>query len=327
MIADAAAITAAIAVLRAGGLVAFPTETVYGLGADASNPSAVGKVFSAKGRPRDHPLIVHLADVAQLVTWACDVPAAAHQLAKRFWPGPLTMVLKRSPAVLDVVTGGQDTVAVRVPAHPVAQALLRGFGGGIAAPSANRFGHVSATTAEHVRQEFGSAVACVLDGGEADVGIESTIIDLSGDKPILLRPGWISVHEVASVVGVTPEAPTPLSPRAPGTLAKHYAPQTSLMMMEADLLTELAASLARQGKRVAVLARSTRQPLLDGLAWISAPESVAGYAHQLYANLRQLDGAGCDVILVEAPPQQEAWLAVSDRLMRAATGSAPSDEP
>lgn len=327
MTADAAAIVAAAAVLRDGGLVAFPTETVYGLGADASNPAAVAKVFAAKGRPQDHPLIVHIADAVQLANWAREIPPAAHQLAKAFWPGPLTMILKRSSAALDIVTGGQDTVALRVPAHPVAQALLRGFGGGVAAPSANRFGHVSATTAEHVRQEFGDAVGCVLDGGEADVGIESTIIDLSGAKPVLLRPGWITVRDVESVLAVTLEAPTPESPRAPGTLAKHYAPQTSLMVMEADLLAELAASLARQGKRVAVLARSTHQPLTRGLVWIAAPEDVTGYAHQLYANLRQLDRAGCDVILVEAVPESEAWLAVSDRLMRAAAGlSGAADE-
>lgn len=327
MSADAAAIAHAVAVLHDGGLVAFPTETVYGLGADASNPAAVAKVFAAKGRPQDHPLIVHIADAVQLANWAREIPPAAHQLAKTFWPGPLTMILKRSAAALDVVTGGQDTVALRVPAHPVAQALLRGFGGGVAAPSANRFGHVSATTAEHVRQEFGDAVECVLDGGEADVGIESTIIDLSGAKAVLLRPGWITAQDVESVLAVSLEAPTPESPRAPGTLARHYAPQTSLMMMEADLLTELAASLTRQGKRVAVLARSTHQPLIQGLVWIAAPEHVAGYAHQLYANLRQLDRAGCDLILVEAPPQEEAWLAVTDRLMRAAAGAEPTDEP
>src|SRR5262245_50744969 len=170
----------AVAILRAGGLVAFPTETVYGLGADASNAAAVRRIYEAKGRPSDHPVIVHVADAVQVANWARDVPETAHRLARRFWPGPLTLVLKRAAHVGDFVTGGQDTVAVRVPSHPVAQGLLRRFGGGVAAPSANRFGRVSATTADHVREEFGAAVGCVLDGGESDVGIESTIVDLSG---------------------------------------------------------------------------------------------------------------------------------------------------
>jgi L-threonylcarbamoyladenylate synthase len=315
----------AVAVLRAGGLVAFPTETVYGLGADASNPEAVRKIFTAKGRPHDHPLIVHVADAVQLANWAREIPPAANRLARTFWPGPLTLILHRAPKVSDLVTGGQDTVALRVPSHPVAQALLRAFGGGIAAPSANRFGRVSATTAEHVRREFGEAVDCVLDGGAADVGIESTIVDLSGAQPVLLRPGWITARQLQDALDMPLAAPGAESPRAPGTLAKHYAPQTPLLMMEADLLLELAASLTRQGKRVAVLARSAHQPLLPGLVWIVAPPEAKGYAHDLYANLRQLDEAGCDTILVEALPQDAAWLAITDRLTRAAAGSAAPD--
>ena len=311
----------AVAVLRAGGLVAFPTETVYGLGADASNPVAVKKVFAAKGRPHDHPLIVHIAEAAHLTAWAREIPAMAHQLAGHFWPGPLTLVLKRAPGVSDLVTGGQDTIALRAPSHPVAQSLLARFGGGIAAPSANRFGRVSATTAEHVRREFGAAVDCVLDGGAADVGIESTIVDLSGKQPALLRPGWITAQQLAETLGTELAAPATDSPRAPGTLARHYAPQTPLVVMEADLLLELAASLARQGKRVAVLARSAQQPLLPGLNWIGAPRDAAGYAHDLYANLRRLDEAGCDAILAEAPPPAPEWFAIRDRLTRAAAGS------
>ena len=311
----------AVAILRAGGLVAFPTETVYGLGADASNPEAVKRVFAAKGRPHDHPLIVHVADAVQLANWAREIPPAAWTLARKFWPGPLTLILKRSRRVNDLVTGGQDTVALRVPSHPVAQALLRRFGGGVAAPSANRFGRVSATTAEHVRREFGGAVDCVLDGGAADVGIESTIVDLSGAAPALLRPGWITVEQLQDALGMPLASPDTQSPRAPGTLAKHYAPQTPLMVMEADLLLELAASLARQGKRIAVLARSALQPLSPGLTWVAAPQDAAGYAHQLYASLRQLDEAGCDTILVEAPPQDAAWAAIRDRLTRAAAGT------
>lgn len=311
----------AVAVLRGGGLVAFPTETVYGLGADASNPAALRKIFAAKGRPQDHPLIVHVADAVQLANWARDIPPAAARLAKKFWPGPLTIILRRAPRVSDLVTGGQDTVALRVPAHPVAQALLRAFGEGMAAPSANRFGRVSATTAEHVRHEFGAAVGCVLDGGAADVGIESTIVDLSTTQPALLRPGWITAAQLEQTLGAPLVAPDAQSPRAPGTLAKHYAPQTPLMMMEGDLLIELATSLSRQGKRVAVLARTALRPLLEGLVWIAAPPDAVGYAHDLYANLRTLDHTGSDTILVERPPEDMEWIAIRDRLNRAAAGS------
>ena len=314
-------IARAIAILRAGGLVAFPTETVYGLGADASNPEAIRKVFAAKGRPHDHPLIVHVASAAQLTDWAREVPPAAHTLAKKFWPGPLTLVLKRALGVSDLVTGGQDTVALRVPSHPIAQALLQAFAGGVVGPSANRFGHVSATTAEHVRQEFGDTVDCVLDGGACDVGIESTLVDLSGAKPALLRPGWITASEIESALGISLAAPDAQSPRAPGTLAKHYAPRTPLMLVETGLIDELARSFVRQGKRVAVLARNARQPLIDNLMWIAAHEAPAGYAHDLYANLRRLDDAGCDVILVEEPPLAMEWAAVRDRLGRAAAGA------
>jgi L-threonylcarbamoyladenylate synthase len=315
----------AVAVLRAGGLVAFPTETVYGLGADASNPQAVRRIFAVKGRPTDHPLIVHIADAVQIANWARDIPRAAHALARKFWPGPLTLVLKRAAHVGDLVTGGQDTVALRVPSHPVAQALLRRFGSGIAAPSANRFGRVSATTADHVRREFGSEVECVLDGGACEVGIESTIVDLSGSRPALLRPGRITAQELEQALGTPLAAPDAQSPRAPGMLSRHYAPRTPLMVMEADLLLELAASLMRQGKRVAVLARSATRPISPDLVWIAAPGEAAGYAHDLYANLRRLDEAGCDAILVEQPPRDAAWAAVADRLARAAAG-APEPE-
>ena len=316
----------AAAVLRAGGLVAFPTETVYGLGADAGNSAAVRKIFEVKGRPSTHPVIVHLADAVQLANWAREIPDDARRLARKFWPGPLTVILKRAGKVSDVVTGGQDTVALRVPAHPVAQQLLARFGGGIAAPSANRHGRVSATTADHVRREFGAAVECILDGGEAGIGIESTIIDLSGAGAVLLRPGWITADEIEATLGASLGAPAADAPRAPGTLAAHYAPRTPLVLLEGDLAVELAASLARQGKRVAVLALSAQQPLLPGLEWIAAPRDAAGYAHALYAGLRRLDEAGCDTILVERPPQAPEWAAINDRLARAAAGTfAPDD--
>ena len=316
----------AVAVLKAGGLVAFPTETVYGLGADAGNPAAVAKIFAVKGRPSDHPVIVHLADAVQLANWALEIPEAARKLARKFWPGPLTLILKRAHGVGDAVTGGQDSVALRVPSHPVAQQLLARFGGGIAAPSANRHGRVSATTADHVRREFGPDVDCVLDGGAARVGIESTIVDLSGKAPALLRPGWITAAEVEAALGRPLAAPAAHSPRAPGTLTAHYAPLTPLMLMEGDLAVELAASLARQGKRVAVLAFSAQRPLLPGLEWAAAPRDAAGYAHELYACLRRLDTAGCDSIIVERPPQAPEWAAINDRLARAAAGAAAVDE-
>ena len=319
-------IDGAVAILRSGGLVAFPTETVYGLGADASSADGVGRIYAAKGRPADHPVIVHVADAVQVANWASDIPEAAHRLARRLWPGPLTLVLRRARGVGDFVTGGQDTVAVRVPSHPVAQQLLRRFGGGIAAPSANRFGRVSATTAAHVREEFGPAVGCVLDGGAADVGIESTIVDLSGGKPRLLRPGAITAQAIEDAAGEPLGAVDLHAPRAPGTLAAHYAPGTPLVLAEGDLVRELAASLARQGKKVAALAFSQARPLDPGLVWIAAARDAAQYAHDLYANLRRLDAAGCDTLIVERPPQAPEWAAVNDRLARAAAGASPADD-
>lgn len=315
----------AVAVLRGGGLVAFPTETVYGLGGDASSEAALKKIFAAKGRPHDHPLIVHIAEAAQLARWAREIPPSAHTLARRFWPGPLTLVLKRASGVSDLVTGGQDTIAVRAPSHPVARALLARFGGGVAAPSANRYGRVSATTAEHVRQEFGASVDLVLDGGATEVGIESTIVDLSGAEPAVLRPGMITQEMVEQALGTKLGARRGASPRAPGMLERHYAPQTPLLVLEADLVLELASSLVRQGKRVAVLARSAQQPLIAGVTWIAAPSDAAGYAHDLYANLRRLDAAGCDAILAEAPPEGPEWAAIRDRLTRASAGAAPPE--
>lgn len=314
----------AAAVLRAGGLVAFPTETVYGLGADASNAAAVRRIFEVKGRPATHPVIVHLADAVQLADWTREVPEAARRLTRKFWPGPLTVILRRSSRVSDVVTGGQETVALRVPSHPVALQLLARFGGGVAAPSANRHGRVSATTAEHVRREFGAAVDCVLDGGEASIGIESTIVDLSGVEPVLLRPGWITAAEIEGTLGAALAAPDAGAPRAPGTLAAHYAPRTPLTVVKGDVLARHATTLVRQGRRVAVLALGEAPPLPAGVTWVGAPRAAAAYAHALYASLRRLDEAGCDAILVEHPPRAPEWAAINDRLARAAAGtSAP----
>lgn len=309
--------------LADGMLVAFPTETVYGLGANAADAQAVARIFAAKRRPADHPVIVHLRGADDLRGWARSVPPAAAALARAFWPGPLTLVLPRAPQVLDVVTGGQDSVGLRVPAHPVARALLEAFaaagGTGIAAPSANRFGHVSPTTAQHVADDLGDAVPLILDGGPCPVGIESTIVAFTGDTPQLLRPGGVPLHALARVLGRAPRGGGE-APRAPGTLASHYAPRTPALLVPADALRAELAQLAARDERVAVLARSVAPPPgFDG-AWRAAPSDADGYARELYAALRALDAAGADALLVEAPPDDAAWLAVHDRLARATHG-------
>ena len=297
-------------VLRAGGLVAFPTETVYGLGADASSAEAVARLYAAKGRPADHPVIVHFATAEGAFAFAREIPDEARELARQFWPGPLTMVLKRSALARDFVTGGQDSVGLRVPSHPVAQALLREFDGGVAAPSANRFGNVSATTAAHVVEEMD--VEFVLDGGPSEVGIESTIVDLSGAVPALLRPGRISQAELEEALNVKISGKISESPRHSGGLERHYAPKTPALLVPAH---ELDAEIARRGASVAVLAFSRPDERVD--YWIRMPREPQAYAQKLYAALRELDGAGCATILVEAPPETNAWAAVRDRLSRA----------
>lgn len=319
----------AVALLRRGDLVALPTETVYGLGADAMNPDACAKIFAAKGRPSDHPLIVHLPDAEQLPVWARAIPKEAIALARAFWPGPLTLILKKHEDVPDLVTGGQDTVGLRVPNHPVALELLRAFGGGIAAPSANRFGRISPTTAAHVREELGDRVPLILDGGPCQVGLESTILDLSRDVPVILRPGAIGVDDIARVIGRRPRLRGEdeagqggsVAPRVSGALAAHYAPRTPLELVAgADLLVALQPGDA-------VLARMPRpDSLQDGVRWVAAAIDAAAYGHDLYAALRDLDTAGCRRILVEAPPASPEWSAVIDRLGRAAVGSGEDDE-
>lgn len=323
---DPAAIAAAARALEEGKLVAFPTETVYGLGADAENPAAVASIYAAKGRPQDHPVIVHVAPGADLAHWACDIPPEAHALADAFWPGPLTMILKRAPGIPDAVSGGQDTVGIRCPSHPVAIALLRAFKGGqggVAAPSANKFGHVSPTLAQHVRDEFGAdgTVALVLDGGASDVGIESTIVDLSRlatHGPVLLRPGHVGAEAIAAVIDQLPAAPDAAAPRASGTLESHYAPHTPVAMQDSATLAGTLARMAQAGRKVALIHYSDFAPTHAGIRLPATPE---GFAHALYAALRAMDGAGADVILVEAPPASQAWLGVNDRLRRAAHGS------
>lgn len=316
----------AAALLRAGELVAFPTETVYGLGADARNPLAIAKIFAAKGRPADHPVIVHLPDASHLERWAIDIPELAHKLAAAFWPGPLTLILKRHPAVPDAVTGGQDTVGLRVPDHPLALQLLREFGGanggGLAAPSANRFGRVSPTTAAHVREELGDAVAMIVDGGPCAVGIESTILDLSGTAARILRPGMLDAAAIATVLGYAPEfGGAQDAPRVSGSLEAHYAPTTELQLVAAADLVGMTQRVLAAGRRIAVLAAPPLALDHPDIAWYPASADPVQFAHDLYASLRELDALGRDLILVAAPPAEEAWRAVSDRLRRAAAGS------
>lgn len=332
----------AVALLQAGELVAFPTETVYGLGADAANAEAVARIFAAKGRPADHPLIVHLAGAGYLERWAVDVPQLAWDLAEAFWPGPLTLILKRAPQVPYAVTGGQETVGLRVPSHPVALELLRAYaqaGGGrnamsgIAAPSANRFGRISPTDAAHVRDELGASVAQILDGGRCQVGIESTIIDLSRDDapPRLLRPGHITPQRIATVIGYEPELPAAAAhragdaPRVSGSLDAHYAPRTPMRRVAAAQLAAFIGERQQAGLSCGLLAHGA--PATSAANAVSPtlirrlPADAHGYARGFYAALRELDQDACDLIVVEDIPAEADWAAVADRLRRAVFGS------
>ncbi|HEX6792609.1 MAG TPA: L-threonylcarbamoyladenylate synthase [Casimicrobiaceae bacterium] len=318
--ADSDSIARAAQLLRDGGIVAFPTETVYGLGADARNADAVRRIFVAKGRPEDHPVIVHVENLAAAESWVAAMPDGARKLARAFWPGPLTLIVPRAAGVLDAITGGQTSVGLRVPAHPVARALLAAFRGGIAAPSANRFGHVSPTTARHVADDLGDAVDLILDGGACDVGIESTIVAFTTGTPMLLRPGGIALDAIAGVLGRMPLSRDATAPRASGTLTSHYAPRTPASLVAADALLAELAQLEERDERIAVLAISTRRPeTFDGV-WISAPDDATIYARMLYANLRALDVADADAILIERVPQERDWAAIGDRLARATSG-------
>ena len=296
-------------ILRAGGLVAFPTETIYGLGADAASEKAIARLYAVKRRPVDHPVIVHFASADDAFGWAAAVPPPARELAKEFWPGPLTLILKRSARAKNFVTGGQDTVGLRVPSHPVAHELLSLFGGAVAAPSANRFGRVSPTTAAHVREDLGKDVDLVLEGGPSEVGIESTIVDLSGGA-VLLRPGHVSKEQLEAVIGPVGEKAA-ASPRHSGGLERHYAPRTPARMVPAHALDKEIS----KGKSVAVLAFSRPDERVD--FWLRMPREPQAYARRLYAALRELDSAECEQILVEAPPGGDEWDAVRDRLKRA----------
>jgi L-threonylcarbamoyladenylate synthase len=324
---DPAALAQAIERLRAGELVAIPTETVYGLAADALSDAAVARIFTAKGRPKNHPLIVHVAGSAQVADYAAEVPAFAQRLIDAFWPGPLTLILPRRAGVAAAAAGGQNTIGLRCPSHPVAHALLRELGTGLAAPSANRFGRVSPTTAAHVQAEFGDALL-VLDGGACDVGIESTIVDCSRGVPVLLRPGCVTPAQIEAACGqalVPAAALAQAAPRASGTLASHYAPQAKLELLDAGQIQErLKNAVAGEdvGVGVGVGLWSRQQPSPQSPhgspIWRQQPLDAASAAHQLFAVLRELDALGVTRIWVEAPPAGADWDGVRDRLERAA---------
>jgi len=318
-------IAAAARHLAAGEVVAFPTETVYGLGADAANPAAVAKIFALKGRPSNHPLIVHIASIEHVGRWAVELPPGALALMKRFWPGPLTLILRKSPDVPAEVTGGQETVGLRCPSDGTAQQLLAEFArigsGAIAAPSANRFGHVSPTTAAHVEAEFGREVP-ILDGGACAIGLESTILDLSRGMPVLLRPGAVTAAEIEQVLGQPLQGADEQAPRASGTLASHYAPRTELV-----LATTVELEAMRGRGDISVLGLGDAPIGSRVRTWIVGGRDAARYGHDLYANLRELDASGAKRLVVERPPVAAEWDAVNDRLGRAASAALDEDEP
>ena len=310
--------------LAAGELVAFPTETVYGLGADASRDEAVAKIFAAKGRPSDHPLIVHVPDAGQATRFAAEVPPVAQRLMQAFWPGPLTLILPRRPDAGAAAAGGQASIGLRCPAHPVAHALLlacaRAGVPGLAAPSANKFGRVSATSAQHVEAEFGSALL-VLDGGACPVGIESSIVDCTRAAPVLLRPGILTHAQIEAACGQRLLLPAELpdaQPRASGTLESHYAPNAKLRLMDAKMLQTALDVLGEDAPRIAVYSRAAVRARSEKVLRRRMPADAAEVARQLFAVLREFDAAGVQLIWVEQPPEAPEWDGVRDRLRRAA---------
>lgn len=330
---DPTAIAAAARALRSGALVGLPTETVYGLAANAGSDTAVAQIFAAKGRPSDHPLIVHVADASGIAHFAGDVPAFAQKLVDAFWPGPLTLILPRLPGVAGAATGGQDSVGLRCPAHPVAHALLVAAAAhadpavpgdapvwGVAAPSANRFGRVSPTTARHVQDELGEQLL-VLDGGPCQVGIESTIVDCTRGVPVLLRPGGITREQIQQACGIKPlsrdDLPS-LTPRASGTLEAHYAPNAKVRLMDAKALQTGLDLLGADAVHIAVYSRTPLRTPSARLVLRRMPDDAAAAAHQLFAVLRGFDEQGVKLIWVEAPPATPDWEGVRDRLQRAA---------
>lgn len=318
---DPAAIERAAAALVAGELVAFPTETVYGLGARADQDAAVARIFAAKGRPSEHPLIVHVAEPSDGIVFASQRPVAARRLIDAFWPGPLTVIVPRALGMAAAAAGGQDTIGLRCPAHPVARALLAAARRqgvlGVAAPSANRFGRVSPTLASHVVAEFGDELL-VLDGGACEVGIESSIVDCSGAHPVLLRPGVLGRERIEAVLGEPLREPDANSPRASGTLEAHYAPRAKVRLMAGPMLHTALQMLGAEALKLAVYSRTVRLPAGSPLRRKAMPAEPAAAAHELFAALRELDAEGVDLIWVEEPPAEPAWEGVRDRLRRAA---------
>jgi L-threonylcarbamoyladenylate synthase len=326
---NAEKLRAAAGILRAGGIVAFATETVYGLGGDATNAQAIERIYQAKGRPPTNPLIVHVSDESMAREFTTEWPPAAQELSRAFWPGPLTIVLPRSPRIVPQVSAGLQTIGVRAPNHPVAQALLRAFGGPIAAPSANRSNRISPTTADHVRSELGDAVDLILDGGPCQIGIESTVVDLCGAHPQILRPGSITLSQIARVIGNTATAPDPIPSSqpatSPGQQLVHYAPLTPAFSFEGSQAVDVAhwcqnhpdaaaAILLIEGSpsEGVILAQSSVAHHL-----VHAPGNAPEYARALYATLRELDAGGFCRLWIEMPQDQVAWTAVRDRLLRA----------
>lgn len=308
----------AVTVLRTGGLVAFPTETVYGLGADARDPRAVSRIFTAKGRPADHPLIVHIADAGQMTQWAQNIPQAAWKLAEAFWPGPLALILSRQSDVPNEVTGGLNTVALRVPNHPIALALLTAFGSGIAAPSANRYGRVSPTSAQDVREELGDAVDLILDGGRCPIGIESTIVDLSTATPRILRSGKITQEELSRVLGITVATTSNTPVHYPGGDPSHYAPRARVILASWDDVEQQIQEWQESGQKVGLLASRVPNVLPEDVIWLPLTQSVEEQAHELYHSLRQADHLGIQVLVAVMPEDIGLGHAVCDRLRRAA---------
>lgn len=307
----------AVKILKQGGLVGMPTETVYGLAGDANNPDALRKIFQVKQRPIHHPLIVHVADISQLFVWATHLTPMALQLAHAFWPGPMTLILSKAPDVSDLITGGQETIGIRIPRHPVALALLHQFGSGLAAPSANRFGHISPTTAEAVREELRNEVDMVLEGGQSDVGVESTIIDVSGDEPRILRPGMVSVADIETVLARPISMKKEDAPRVSGSLESHYAPMTPTQLIQRENFSKLeqidfpSVLLVR----AAVILQNPRIEI------VTMPAEPKNYAHDIYQTLRELDKKGFKKIFIELVPDTMAWDAVRDRLKRACSNA------